>query len=325
MLIQYLSLQQRTRPFLRISHSNLFPLSCNRNRHLIVLDPKARFYTSPVRYQRTMSSDKNLETAEVLRQLQDETALQGPRHLKQYRRIEDSLAHPYLLPDTKWGFVIVRAVYGPSSDALWAQWLQIFRTRVLENLRLEDQLELLPHHEITIIEDEATLAGADSYAARRAFRAWVATDLPPRLRNECLEEFGGLPQVRAKLLSNDEYNAPNTIHPAGVVPPRWQYCIFVDQDCLRSVEKGPEDPDMQDPALKILTTHWGPEEEAEPTEEFTTDWDGGETDDDAEDVGWMYVDMTDYVAVYDRLNDIFAWEEYYERPYKSYVDHTNQL
>ncbi|KAH7065954.1 hypothetical protein BKA63DRAFT_168022 [Paraphoma chrysanthemicola] len=274
-----------------------------------------------------MLSAENLETAEVLKQLQEDLALQGPRYPKQYHRTEESLAHFNLRPDTKWGFVIVRAVYGPSSDALWAQWLELFRTNVSETLRLDDHLELLPRHEITIIEDEATLAGADSYAARRAFRAWAATDLPQRLRNECLEEFGGLTQVRAKLLSNDEYNAPNTIHPASVVPPRWQYCIFVDQDCLRSVEKGPEDPDMQDPALKILTTHFQPEEEeeeAEPTEEFTRDWDGGETDDGAEDVGWMYMDMTDYVAVYDRLNDSFAWLEYYERPYKSYVDDTNQ-
>lgn len=270
-----------------------------------------------------MSSAENLETAEVLRQLQERMALRGPRP-KQYNHTEHSLAHPELRPDTKWGFVIVRAIYGPSSDALWAQWLELFRTNVSETLRLEDQLELLPRHEITIIEDEATLAGADSYTARRAFRAWVAADLPQRLRDECLEEFGGLTQVRAKLLSNDEYNAPNKIHPTSTVPPRWQYCIFVDQDCLRSVEKGPEDPDMQDPALKILTTYWEPEEEGEPTEEFTRDWDGGETDDGGEEVGWMYMDMTDYVAVYDRLNDTFAWHEYYERPYKSYVEDTNQ-
>jgi hypothetical protein len=109
-------------------------------------------------------------------------------------------------------------------------------------------------HEMTIIEDEATLASANSYAARRAFRAWVAADLPQRLRDECLETLGGLAQVHAKLIGNDEYNTPNTIHPTRIVPPRWQYCIFVDHDCLRSVEKGPKDPDMQDPALKILTS-----------------------------------------------------------------------
>jgi hypothetical protein len=267
-----------------------------------------------------MSSAASLETAEVLRRLQEEMALQGPRDPTQYHRTEASLAHPYLRPDTKWGFVIVRAVYGPSSDAPWAQLLELFRASVSETLRLEDQLELLPRHEITIIEDEATLAGTDSYAARRAFRAWVAADLPQRLRDDCLEELGGLSQVRDKLLSNDAHNAPNTTHPASIVPPRWQYCIFVDQDCLRSVEKGPEDPKLKDPALKILTTDWELQEVEVPTEEFTRDWDGGETDDGAEEVGWMYMDMTDYVAVYDRLTRAYAWQEYYERPYKSYVE-----
>lgn len=102
-------------------------------------------------------------------------------------------------------------------------------------------------------------------------------------------------QVRNKLLSNDAHNMANTTHPARIVPPRWKYCIFVDQDSLRSVEKGPEDLELKDQ-------------------------DGGETDNDDEEVGWMYMDMKDYIAVYDRLTSPFAWQEHYERPYKSYVE-----
>jgi hypothetical protein len=67
------------------------------------------------------------------------------------------------------------------------------------------------------------------------------------------------------------------------------------------VEKGPEDLKLKDPALNILPTDWELEEVEVSMEEFTRDWDGGETDDGAEHVGWMYMDMTDYVAVYDRL------------------------
>ncbi|KAI8942911.1 hypothetical protein NX059_000950 [Plenodomus lindquistii] len=176
-----------------------------------------------------------------------------------------------------------------------------------------------------MLEDEATLAGADSFAARRAFRAWIAADLPPQLCDDYLEDMGEVAHVRDKLSSNDAHCAPNgTPHPASAIPLRWQYCIFVDQDCLRSVEKGAGDPDMQDPALKILTTDWTPDEGVEvPIEEFTRDWDGGETDDGAEEVGWMYMDMLEYVAVYDRLLDVFAWHGYYKRPYKSYVEDTN--
>ncbi|KAH7553044.1 hypothetical protein J3E72DRAFT_417423 [Bipolaris maydis] len=269
-----------------------------------------------------MSADDSLSTAEVLRRLKEEMAQQAPRDHKEHHAIETSLSNPYLQSDTKWGFVIVRASYGPSSDTLWAQFLDLFRANVEETLRLEDELDLLPRHEMTIIENEAALGGADSYAARRAFRAWVANDLPQRLRGSCLEELGGLAQVREKLLSNDAHSAPGTTHPASLVPPRWKYCIFVDQDCLRSVEKGPEEPELKDPALKILTTEWEREEAEVPTEEFTRDWDGGETNDDAEEVGWMYMDMTDYVTVYDRLTDAFAWQEYYQRPYKSYVENS---
>lgn len=118
-----------------------------------------------------MRSAESLETAEVLRRLQDAIALQGPKYRKEHHCIEASLANCYLRPDTKWGLVIVRTVYGPASDAPWAQLLELFRANVAETLLLDDHLELLPRHEMTIIEDEATLAGADSYAARRTFRA----------------------------------------------------------------------------------------------------------------------------------------------------------
>lgn len=34
----------------------------------------------------------------------------------------------------------------------------------------------------------------------------------------------------------------------------------------------------------------------------------------------MYMDMTDYAGVYDRLTSGFSLHEFYERPSKSYVD-----
>jgi hypothetical protein len=266
-----------------------------------------------------MSSPAASETnAEVLRQLQEMITQQEPGP-KQYHQIEDNLALSPFRLDTKWGFVIVRAVYGLSSDAAWAQMAELLRAEVSESLTEADQLELLSRHEMTIIEDEATLASADSYAARRAFRAWVADDLPQRLRDDYLEDLGGLTQVREQLLSNTTHNAT---HPASTMPPRWRYCIFVDQDCLRSLEGGSEEPELKDPALKLLSADWDREEAGVPTEEFTTDWDGGETDDDHEDVGWMYFDMTDYAAKYTQLTSAFGWEEYYERPQKGYVEAT---
>jgi hypothetical protein len=75
---------------------------------------------------------------------------------------------------------------------------------------------------------------------------------PPRLHTDRLQEYGGLMQARDKLLSNDAHAGTN--HPASGVPLRWQYYIFIDQDCLRSLEKEPVDPELKDPALRILTT-----------------------------------------------------------------------
>jgi hypothetical protein len=310
MLIRRLCLQQRPR----------ISLSCILRQSPVFHNVKTSPHTLSTWYQRAMSSSAAPEmNAEVLRQREITAAARGPTHPKQFHQIEDSLAHPELKTDTRWGFVIVRAVYGPASDAGWTKILDILRESVWYTLTVEGQDELLSRHEITTIEDEATLAGADSYAVRSAFRAWVADDLPQRLNDDALEHYGGLTQVRNTLRSNAGHN--DKANPVGVMPPRWKYCVFVDEDSLRSLQ--PElDDEEQDPALKILTTDWTAEEEGAPTEEFTRDWDGGETDDGFEYVGWMYIDMSDYAGVYTTLIDAFGWEELYERPYKSYVDDT---
>jgi hypothetical protein len=56
------------------------------------------------------------------------------------------------------------------------------------------------------------------------------------------------------------------------------------------------------------------------TEKFTIDWNGGETDNDCEDVGWMYIDMSNFIPMYRCLIMPCLWDEYYQRPYKGYVD-----
>tara|TARA_R110002003_G_scaffold186_6_gene14556 strand:- start:7061 stop:7864 length:804 start_codon:yes stop_codon:yes gene_type:complete len=259
------------------------------------------------------------EAAETLKKLNEELARMPPKTPKEHHDIDASLINSAMQPNAPWGFVIVRTVYDASSDAPWALMLELLRSQVERTLELEDQTYLLPRHELTVIEDKATLAGTDSYIVRRAFRAWVAEDLPPLFDNEELEKFGGTAQVRAKLLSNDEHYAPNTVHPVGLVPPRWQFCLFVDEDCVRSLNASIDSP-YPDPALKILTTDWRHDRAALATEAFTMDWDGGETDNDCEDVGWMYMDMSDYVPVYARLVTPFNWHECYQRPYKGYVD-----
>ncbi|OAL43792.1 hypothetical protein IQ07DRAFT_287872 [Pyrenochaeta sp. DS3sAY3a] len=235
--------------------------------------------------------------------------------MSDYKALPDSLSNSHLQPGAPWGFVVVRAVYGASSDSAWTQMLDHLCSSVAEALELNGDSVLLQKFELTSIQDEAKLNGADSHAARRAFRAWVADDLPPRLRAEYLEQYGGTTQVRAKLLSNDPWHDN---HPVERVPPRWQYCLFVDEDCLRSLSHS-----SQSPTVKFLTTNWEPESTGAPTETFTHDWIGGATDSGTEDVGWMFLDVDSIVHAYDRCIDPYNWDIFYERPYKSWLDDPN--
>jgi hypothetical protein len=118
------------------------------------------------------------EVAETLKNLKEELARMPPKYPKEYHDIDASLTNPAMRPDAPWGFVIVRTVYDVSSDALWAQMLGLLGSNVERTLELEDQTYLLPRYKLTVIEDKATLAGADSYA--------VAVLFAPGLLKTCL-------------------------------------------------------------------------------------------------------------------------------------------
>jgi hypothetical protein len=176
--------------------------------------------------------------------------------------------------------------------------LGLLRSTIAETLELEHQTNLLPIHELTVIDNEATLANANTDAVRYAFREWVADDLPPRLCDEEVERFGGAAQIREKLLSNDAHHSPHATHPAACIPPQWQFFVFVDEECLRSLETS---YGALDPMLKILTT----------------DWNGSELDDtidEYDDLEWMKIDASDYMPVYANLVTPCLWHEYYESP-----------
>jgi hypothetical protein len=120
---------------------------------------------------------------------------------KEYRHIERSLDNYALEPNAPWGFVVFRTVYGADSDAGWDRMLEHLRSSVPSSLSHAGQSDLLPRYELTIIEDAETLAGGDAHTVRHDFRAWVAEDLTPRLRDPIVEGYGGTAQVRSKILS----------------------------------------------------------------------------------------------------------------------------
>jgi hypothetical protein len=244
----------------------------------------------------------------TLKDIQSSLEMKAPRLRKEYDDIDASLNYYGIRPDAPWGFVVFRTVYGVDSDARWARMLECLRSTVTECISYADQTELLPRHQLTIIEDPETLSGADSHTVRHAFRAWVADDLTPRLLYP--ERDGGSERIRSKLRSNDAHDAN---HPVLCLPPRWNFCLFVDETCLRSLDSSRP---YASPTIKILTTDWTNDRVAVVAE----GWEDGETDHEFEEVGWMYVDAQDYVEWYNRLDSAFEWSDFYERPYKGYVE-----
>ncbi|KAF2877737.1 hypothetical protein BDV95DRAFT_600438 [Massariosphaeria phaeospora] len=77
--------------------------------------------------------------------------------------IQDSLDNYYLRPGGPWGFVVFRTVYGDNSEAPWARFIEHLRDSIAEPLLSVQRTDLSTRHELTIIEDEETLAGADSH------------------------------------------------------------------------------------------------------------------------------------------------------------------
>ncbi|OSS52633.1 hypothetical protein B5807_02566 [Epicoccum nigrum] len=135
-----------------------------------------------------------------------------------------------------------------------------------------------PDYELTVIEDEERFTGADTHTIRDAFQEWVAADLPPRVRHP---EFAGrIENIRAVIQSgwddSDEYVPDRPIHPSRLAPPRWGFCLLVDDFCLRSLNRTTDHSD--DPMVKLVTLSYSKGR-----------WADDETDDFDEDVGWIYM------------------------------------
>jgi hypothetical protein len=218
----------------------------------------------------------------------------------------------YVKSDAPWGFVVYRAVYGKESDELWKRMLRLLRDTVAGSLSLNDLKEpvkLDAPFELTVMDNEERFAGADSHTIREAFREWVADDLPPRVLNPDTE--GGIDDIRAMIRSNiigEAHEEPS--HPWHLAPPRWSFCLLVDDSCLRSLNRA----DGFSPVVKMVNLRF-PRGKCESIAEG---WEDGETDDPQEDVGWMYTYAHSYEAWYQVLSDPSNWDDevWYLRPEK---------
>lgn len=264
--------------------------------------------------QRSLATSVEERHAEIMnRESSDEaTARRRPMELD---CIVEGFMDANLQPGAPWGFVVFRTVYGPESDAPFARMMEQLRD-IDETLLGYEQQYLAPHYELTVIEDEKTLAGADSHTVRDAFRAWVADDLTPRFKDT--EKWGGEAEVHRMLRSNVPMsdpswrNSPYPYHPATCMPARWLFCLFVDEICLRSLDGANEYPHV-----KLLNVDWAGDRAVNVAE----GWEDGETDDENADVGWMYMDVTEHVESYRNFMDPCSWWEVplYQRPYKGFI------
>ena len=90
--------------------------------------------------------------------------------------------------------------------------------------------------------------------------------------------------------------------------------MFVDGCCLCSLNESTGSPG---PYVKVLTTDWKDRRSVAIPE----GWEGGDTDDPTEDVGWMYIDVQQHVETYRDMIDADAWWEQprYERLFKGFI------
>ncbi|RHZ60756.1 hypothetical protein CDV55_101619 [Aspergillus turcosus] len=198
-----------------------------------------------------------------------------------------------LKPDVTWGFNIYRCSYG--NDKAWQRMLQLIDKNVRQSLEIEDAKDLYPRHKPVIVEDKENLEGATSHDVRDHFIAWVAEELPRVVSRP--ERF----------FAEEESNEAG-LRREWTLGTRYNFCLFVDDICMESLDE------MKLPVVKLLWGQWGPLEPHERNYAVHPEYEDGETDEDDEDVGWMYMSVIDYMGHYIRLNEYDWWYDLYARP-----------
>lgn len=197
--------------------------------------------------------------------------------------------------DSTWGFVIYRCSQG--NQTAWVRLLQALRSKVQEELRFYIRQDMLEFHHLHAIDDE-TLYGATSHQVRDHFQSWVPKNLEDRLRPDAANPQDDVDWLYA------------------TCTPRYEYCLFVDDLCLESVDH----PGVNSPVVKLLCKNWeSPFPPQERNYTVPAPFHDGATEYEEEDVGWMYMPLQEYLHKYDLLGK-GDWDDQYVRP--PYIDGT---
>ncbi|KAK8091341.1 hypothetical protein PG994_000846 [Apiospora phragmitis] len=134
-------------------------------------------------------------------------------------------------------------------NTAWDHILDWLRTSVHEDLKYYNREDLLPSHDLHMI-DEPALYGATHRPVREHFRSWGFNDLRRKLRP-------GVVDPHMKYMTSGYYSP---VHHR----PRYQYCLVVDDLCLESLALAEAEYDLFSPAVKLLMLDWlGPTVEEE--------------------------------------------------------------
>jgi hypothetical protein len=100
------------------------------------------------------------------------------------------------------------------------------------------------------------------------------------------------------------------LEPEGALEARFNFALFIDDICLVPLDH------MQSPVVKILHKQWGHLTPEERKYEVHSDFHDGATEDEEEDVRWMYMSVLEYVDIYDKYEWAHdcAWYASYLRP-----------
>jgi valyl-tRNA synthetase len=165
------------------------------------------------------------------------------------------------------------------------------------------------------MDDKAKFDGATSHDVRDHFSHWVADELQTWLDPERAHNFDP-EEVRRNPVPVD--SGGNCIFEGA----RYDFCLFVDDICLESLDHREDNP-----LVKILDRVWGHLEPEKRGYAMHPDWHDGETDDEFEDVGWMYTRVSDYVHNYRLLSEDpgTIWGEYYTRPPGIFLQDSDEI
>ncbi|KAJ5564121.1 hypothetical protein N7513_000363 [Penicillium frequentans] len=174
-----------------------------------------------------------------------------------------------------WGFSIYRCSY--KNESAWSRLLQRLREQIESDLEYNQRMDLLSRHQLVINDDIEKFDGATSHDIRDHFNTWLQTDY---------------------LRSSPALN--------------YDFCLFVDDFCLDSLELFEDS--LSGPIVKCLSKPWGNLTLQERNYKIHPEWHDGETDDELEMVGWIYLPIHSYVGWYDTLEEPSNWEAFYLRP-----------